>query len=171
MQNQHLPWSLKKLADEELADALTRFEEQAKTGNSESIEILVLANALLWTGRALKDVPPLQILVGTGDPSGNLGFHPCTAVSTLAAPEWRIRALPVPFCELQSEPVQRPGTRLCLPVFILPDYADVDKFISRLIGLPERRGIDSDFRIFQRDAAHYNELLRTSLSQDRNGRR
>ena len=172
MQNQHLPWSLKELADEELADALIMLEKKANTGAPESIEILALAHALLWTGRPLKDFLPLEIICGAGDASGDIGFHLPPAGSTAATSEWQLRALPVPFSKPQCGPVQKPGARLCVPVFALPDYAGQDKLIARLIGLlPEGCGIDSNIRIFQQDAAHYKDLLKRSLSQDTNGKR
>lgn len=172
MQNQHLPWSLRELADEELADALIRLDKHAKNGDPESIEILTLAHGLLWTGRPLKNFRPLEIIFGANDASGELGFHLPDAGSTAATSEWRIRALPVPFSEPLTEPLQNPGARLCVPVFTLPDYAGLSKLICRHIEpLAEGHRIGSNIRIFQRDAAQYKDLLRMRLSQDANGKR
>jgi hypothetical protein len=165
MQNQYLPWSMNELADEELADAWLRLENHAKTGVPESVELFALMNTILWTGRMLKDVLPLEVLSGVGDPSGDICFQMPVASSTPSTAEWRVRALQVPHSEPLKSPIQKPGARLCVPVFTLPDYAGTEGVIRRHIEIQQKEWVGTRIQVFQGSIRDYQLRLKDRLSE------
>jgi hypothetical protein len=166
MRNQYLPWSLSELADEELADAWQRLERHAQTLEPVSVELFALVNVLLWTGRLPKDVMRLEVQSVPEDPTGEFCFQLSAGASAQSSAEWRIRPLPVPLTPPLTEPVHRHGARRCVPVFSLPDYAGVEKYIRQTIALLPKVAGSADTILFDKDLACYKTLLKHQLAAD-----
>jgi hypothetical protein len=165
MRNQYLPWSLDELTDEELADAWSRLESHAQSGDRDSVEVFALVSALLWTGAAPNSVLALEVLTCSQNPAADFGFYlPAQAASPSSA-EWRIRTLARPHSEPLTEIVHNPGARRSEPFFALPDYGGVEGILRRHVanlGMTPQGSAGA--RIFARSVRDYQDLLRNHLN-------
>lgn len=170
MRNQFLPWQLNELADEEMADAWLRLEEQARSQDPESIEIFALANTLIWSGRIPQHLLPLEIIRGKDNPSGDIGFYLPPNASPQSTAELRIRPLAIGHREPIAVPVQNRGARLSMPFYSLPDYAGIEEILRLHVSLqPGANSGGEKETIFRRSLQEYEELLRDRLAhQPRN---
>lgn len=164
MRNQYLPWSLDELTDEELADAWSRLESHAQSGDSDSVEVFALVSTLLWTGAAPNSVLALEVLAGPQNPAADFVFYLPAQEASPSSAEWRIRTLARPHSEPLTESVHNPGARQSEPFFALPDYGGVEGILRRHVAnLGIKPQGSAGARIFARSIRDYQDLLRNHL--------
>jgi hypothetical protein len=163
--NQFLPWSFSEMSVAEMGEALIQLNRMAQSGDLESVELLALVKAVLWTGSSLKRAQSLVIgpgIASTDNAALFLQTKPGKQLFSLAGAEWKLRPLELEFKSTDFDP--RKARPLIDPNLItLPVPQSVTVAIERLlqcgrIGHPASLGSGLR-RPFEKLSSEYEAML------------
>jgi hypothetical protein len=166
MENQHLPWTLHELADEELGVTLLRLENRVRAEDPQAYDMLALAYATLWTGRSLKDILELKFYSSEKNDQDLISLSTCKSDCDPSVDTWHIRALKVPYSNKQKRTITYQGMRRCLPIFSLSAKTNVSKLIvlrSSAMGSTYQAGRAD--KLFSENASTYKKRLQEELAK------
>lgn len=182
MANQMFPWAYGELSVSEITPLMGHYlrlhgapespKLRSEPVTADKLEVLALAQVMLWTSSSLERAQNLKVL--DSNTSGRLADLGLRFKTEDGIPRWRIRA-PLPQYRQPQSPVPEVMNRTQIEFLELPDVADGSLLVQEFLRLRKGKTDETSqqpssswaaTRVFTRKTSWYRKQLRSLLPPD-----